>query len=98
MKKLLRIVLFSLFVLVGVGTLYVSPVGTAAAGGACVQDADCVSICGTTAPTGYTTSAFLCQPASAVGTGFNNKCVRLMAKGTAYANVPNAVYSLPCPL
>lgn len=100
MKQLTRIVLFSLGILAGNGALSIASAAPAPATtpAVCVVDKDCVSICGTKAPTGYVTTGFLCQTASAVGSGFNNKCVRLMWKtNAAYANVPNPLYSTTCP-
>jgi hypothetical protein len=101
--KLPRVVIFSLLVFAGSAAMAAttatnSSTSSTSGGNVCTQDSDCVRICGTTAPTGYVTTSFLCQSASAVGFGFNNKCVRLMAKSPVYANVPNAVYILPCPL
>ncbi len=97
MNKLKQLALCAVCIIAGAGASHIPLVSPATAAATCVKDADCASICGTTAPAGYTTTSFLCQSASAVGQGFSNRCVRLMAKGTPYSNVPNATYSLGCP-
>lgn len=98
MNKRSSKILRSLASLAGVAALSIFSMQTATAATACVQNADCAQICGTTAPTGYATVGLLCQSASAVGSGFNNRCVRLMHKnGYNAVNVPNPIYSITCP-